>query len=239
MDVAALRQWIEAGGGLMSLAGYTNREADVLPTVTLLGPTGMSYDYQGRGAGVMSMGAPPMITRGIVATDHPSMDGITAMGVYAAYPIVGDGQVIIREGAFDLAMAKTFGAGNVFAFSDEWITQDALWTPMLNRPLSQCQQSCNQCTTQCASCDQQCTDCALQPCEGGQQAPAGETCRRGCDQGCTSCSTNCDTCEQACAACSAVEALDKLDIPRFWLNTMRWLTPANECQVPVPPSIVF
>ncbi len=240
-EVGALRQWIEVeAGGVMSLAGYTSRETDVAATVALMAPTGLGYDYQGRGPGVMGTGAPPMITRGIVAPNHPTLDGITAMGVYNAYPVIGDGEVLVREGAFNLAMAKDFGAGKAFAFSDEWITQDALWSPMLTRPLTPCQQGCNQCNTQCASCAEQCDSCLLQPCEGGQQAAVdGGICRRGCDQGCQSCSTNCQSCEQTCNACSALEVMDKLDIPRFWLNVMRWLTPANECKVPLPPQIVF
>jgi hypothetical protein len=239
-EVDALRQWVEVdAGGLMSLAGYTAREQDIVPTVTLLAPTGLSYDYAGRGPGVMGTGAPPVLTRGIVATDHATLAGISVMGVYNAYPVVGDGQVLIREGAFNLAMAKTLGAGNVFAFSDEWITQDALWFPMMNRPLTPCQQSCNQCNMQCTSCDQQCAACQLQPCQGGQQVPDGGTCARGCDQACQGCSGNCATCEQACTACSALEPMGELDIPRFWLNVLRWLTPSNECQVPVPLEIVF
>jgi hypothetical protein len=239
-EIDALHQWVEVGaGGLMSLAGYTARENDIVPTVALLGPTGLSYDYMGRGPGVMGTGAPPMLTRGIVTTNHPTLAGITAMGIYNAYPVVGDGEVLIREGNFNLAMAKTLGAGNVFAFSDEWITQDALWAPMLNRPLTPCQQSCNQCNTQCDSCDQQCVACQQQPCQGGQQVPDGGTCARGCDQACQACSGNCQTCESACTACSALEQDDKLDIPRFWLNVLRWLTPANECQVPLPLEIVF
>ncbi len=239
-DIDALRQWVEVeGGGLMSLAGYSNRETDAAPVAALLAPLGLGYAYQGLGAGILGTGAPPMITRGIVSPAHPTMDGLSAMGIYYAYPVTGDGEVIIREGAYDLAMAKTFGAGHAFAFADEWITQDALWLPMTNRPLTPCQQGCNQCNTQCTSCEQQCQSCQLQPCEGGQQAADGGTCRRGCDQGCTSCSTSCTQCEQVCAACSATEQMGQLDIPRFWLNLLRWLTPANECQVPVPPRIIF
>jgi hypothetical protein len=239
-EVEAVRQWVEVeAGGLMTLAGYTAREADIAPTVALLAPSGLGYDYMGRGPGVLGMGAPPVITRGIVATEHPMLDGITAMGIYNAYPVVGDGEVLIREGNFNLAMAKTLGAGNVLAFSDEWITQDALWLPMTNRPQTPCQQTCNQCNMQCASCDQQCDACQAQPCQGGGQPPDGGTCARGCDQSCQACSANCQTCEQACSACSVLEQMDTLDIPRFWLNALRWLTPANECQVPVPPSIVF
>ena len=239
-EIDAVRQWIEVeAGGFMTLAGYTARETDIAPTVALLGPTGLSYDYMGRGPGVLGTGAPPVLTAGIVAADHPTLAGITSMGVYNAYPVVGDGQVLIREGNFNLAMAKTLGGGNVFAFSDEWITQDALWAPMLERPLTPCQQSCRQCDMQCSSCDQQCTACQAQPCQGGQQPPDGGTCARGCDQACQSCSQQCNTCEQACTTCSALEPSNELDIPRFWLNTLRWLTPANECQVPVPIEIVF
>jgi hypothetical protein len=240
-EVEALQQWIQVdGGGLMSLAGYTSTEQDITPTVALLAPTGLSYDYQSRGSGVFNMvvGPPPAIVHGIVAPDHPSVEGIQALGVFHAYPVLGDGQVIVRENNFNLAMAKEIGAGHVYAFADEWITQDVLWSPIM-RPLTPCQQSCSQCTNQCSNCDTQCANCQLQPCEGGQQVPEGATCRRGCDQACTQCATNCQTCKTACAACSALEQDDTLDIPRFWLNVIRWLTPVNECQVPVPPTIVY
>lgn len=241
-ELEAFRQWIEVeGGGVMSLAGYTANANDMAPTVALLAPTGISYDYQGRGPGVLGVvmnGPPPVIVNDITAPEHPSMEGIEALGVFNAYPVVGDGQVIVRSGEFNLAMAKELGAGHVFVFSDEWITQDVLWSPMM-RPLTQCQQSCNQCANQCSNCETNCANCQLQPCQGGQQPPDGGTCARGCDQACTQCTNNCQTCEAACAACSALEQDQELDIPRFWLNTFRWLTPANECQVPVPTTIVY
>ncbi|MEO8178931.1 MAG: hypothetical protein ABI895_08870 [Deltaproteobacteria bacterium] len=241
-ELEAFRQWIDSGGGVMTLAGYTANANDMVPTVALLQPTGLGYQYQGLGAGVLGVvmnGPPPVIVHGIVAPDHPTMEGITALGVFNAYPVTGDGTVIVREGTYNLAMAKELGGGHVYAFSDEWITQDVLWRP-LARPQTPCQQSCTECANQCANCDTQCANCQMQPCEGGQQAATdGGVCRRGCDQSCTQCGTNCQTCEQACTACSALEQNDTLDIPRFWLNVIRWLTPANECQVPVPDRIVY
>lgn len=236
-EVQALVEWVQAGGGLMTLAGYTAREGDIVPTTQLLAPFGLGYDYQGRGAGVLSMGAPPMIVTGIVAPMHPAVENITALGVYAAYPVTGDGETIVREGSFDLAQAKLVGEGRVFAFSDEWITQDRLWLPMQQANQTPCQQRCNQCNNECARCDAQCTQCSLEPCQGGQMPLPGETCARGCDQACTQCSMACTTCEAACAECSALEQQNTLDIPRFWLNVMRWLTPANECQVVIPPVV--
>lgn len=238
-EVAALSEWLQVeGGGMITLAGYTSREEDIVPTVQLLEPTGLSYDYRGRGAGVLGTGTPPVISRGLVAPMHPTMDGLIAMGVYNAYPVIGDGEVLVREGNVNLAMAKNYGEGRVFAFSDEWVTQDSLWFPE-TRPLTPCQQSCRQCAGECTQCDDQCLECSQQPCSGGQMNLDPATCSRGCDQSCQSCTNRCNTCEAQCEACSELEADEKLDIPRFWLNTLRWLTPANECQVPIPPVIIF
>jgi hypothetical protein len=236
-EVEAVNQWVQAGGGLMTLTGYTANEQDAQPTVQLLQPSGLGYAYQGRGPGILGTGAPPVISTGIVDPMSPIVEGITAIGVYNAYPVTGDGQVIFREGTNDLAQAKTVGEGRVFAFSDEWITQDCLWVPNQTMNQTPCQQQCSQCANESARCDTQCADCAAQPCQGGQMPAAGETCVRGCDQSCTECSNRSDTCETACTACSALEVNKKLDIPRFWLNTLRWLTPVNECQVTIPPTV--
>jgi hypothetical protein len=239
-EVEAVAAWVrDSGGGMITLAGYTAQEQHIVPTVQLLGPTGLSYDYQGRGPGVLGVGAPPVITRGVVAPDHPTMEGLVAMGIYNAYPVIGDGEVIVREGNFNLAMTTPFGEGLVFAFSDEWITQDSLWYPLDNLPLTPCQQQCNQCNQQCDQCDRQCDACQEQPCTGGQVNVDAATCARGCDQGCESCTRNCNACAAQCQVCSADELNDRLDIPRFWLNTLRWLTPENECKVPIPTATIF
>jgi hypothetical protein len=240
-EINAFSQWIQDGGGVMTLAGYSANPNDMQSTVQLLAPTGMGYDLSVGGAGVLGVvmnGPPPVIVHGITAPDHPTVQGIQALGVFNAYPVTGDGQVIVREGNYTLAEAKELGGGHVFVFADEWITQDVLWSPQ-TRPQTPCQQSCNQCKNQCSNCDIQCQNCQMQPCQGGQQAPDGGTCARGCDQSCNQCQTNCQTCEQACTACSALEQDDTLDMGRFWLNVIRWLTPANECQVPVPDVIVY
>jgi len=128
-ELGALKAWIEVrGAGMMTLAGFTGTESHMLPTTQLLNPFGLGYDYSGRGAGVLGEGAPPMVITGIVA-QHPTVENVKALGVYYGYPVTGDGQVIIRERSFDLAMAKELGKGRVFSFGDEWITQDKLWQP--------------------------------------------------------------------------------------------------------------
>ncbi|MDX2055659.1 MAG: hypothetical protein SFV15_24870 [Polyangiaceae bacterium] len=129
-ELLVLKKWVtERGGGLMTLGGFTGNETHMLPTVQLLAPFDLSYDYLGRGPGILGEGAPPVVITGITAPQHPTVAGVKALGVYYGYPVVGDGEVILSERGFNLAMAKQAGKGRVFLFADEWITQDTLWTP--------------------------------------------------------------------------------------------------------------
>src|SRR4029079_14366316 len=94
---------------------------DMQPTVQLLAPTGMGYDLSVGGAGVLGMvmnGPPPVIVHGITAPDHPTVQGITALGVFNAYPVTGDGQVIVREGNYTLGGAKGIGGGHRVAVAE-------------------------------------------------------------------------------------------------------------------------
>jgi len=143
-DVATLQAWVETGGGLVTLAGHTADELAARPADLLLEPLGLGYDYVGRGAGVLGEGEPPMVTSGIVAADHPTMAGVSRLGVYFAYPVEGDGVTLLQEQGFVLAMAKEVGQGRVFAYGDEYSTfvseweahsdlqHETLWSNVLN-----------------------------------------------------------------------------------------------------------
>lgn len=163
-ELTVLRNWVSVrGGGLMTLAGFTGNETHMLPTAQLLAPFGLGYDYLGRGAGILGEGAPPMVITGITQPMHPTVDGVKKLGVYYGYPVIGDGEVIVSEKGFNLAMAKQTGKGRVFLFADEWITQDTLWLP------------------------------AMLP--------------------------------------------QELDIAKFWLDVLNWLSPVDECKVTIPAMI--
>jgi hypothetical protein len=163
VDVDALHQWIAEGGGVMALAGYTSSATAAVPTNDLLGPTGIQYDlmtYPDSGYWTMpntTLGTSYVITQFAV---HPTTDGVTALGVFHGYPVLGDGTVIATDSNLNVGMAKELDRGHVFVWADEWITNDSEWIMR--------------------------TD---------------------------------------------------LQVARFWLNTIRWLTPANECQVPIPDVI--
>lgn len=239
-ELASLESFVtERGGGVMSLAGYTANETAMEPTVELMGFTGMGYAYQGTGPGILGQGAPPVRITGISAPDHPTVDGVDAVGVYFGYPVTGDGEVIFEQEDYVLAMAKQVGNGRAFAFADEWITQDRLWLPQMQTQtaLTQCQQRCMQVEEECGRCETQCAECETQPCQGGGDLDPA-TCPRGCDSGCESCSAQCEMGQMECTTCMAAESAEpELDMARFWLNVISWLTPDNECKVRIPIDV--
>src|SRR5690606_17205238 len=60
-ELAALEAWVTAGGGLVTLAGYTNEREDAKPTDELLGRFGLHYDLDTVDPeGVINEGAPPI-----------------------------------------------------------------------------------------------------------------------------------------------------------------------------------
>ncbi|MAQ19477.1 MAG: hypothetical protein CMN30_32340 [Sandaracinus sp.] len=147
-EVAALEAWIRAGGGLMTLIGYGSPD-ERTNVNRLLAPTGVQYDS------AQILGGSP--TRPVTEwTEHPVSEGVTQVGVDNGYEVIGEGDVVAREGGFDVLRAREVGAGKVLVWGDEWITYDSEWT----------------------------------------EHP-------------------------------------EYQLERFWLNAIKWLTPATECQVPI------
>jgi hypothetical protein len=93
-EVKALTDWVNAGGGVMTMSGYQAVPSDATMTNALLANTGLSYDISMGGAGVLGGGAPPLRLPAIVDPKHPLTAGITLVGVYYAYPVQGDGTEI-------------------------------------------------------------------------------------------------------------------------------------------------
>lgn len=235
-EIAAFDNWIQnQGGGAITLSGYTANISDARPVSELIQNTGLSYDLASvTGAGVISENGPPVWLTGIATPDHPIVDGVKEIGVFYGYPVQGDGTTILTGEGHVLGMAKEWGTGRVFAFADEWITQDATWSGLRNGQQNPCQQPCNEQTSICRVAMEQCTQCAAQPCSDPNDTDI-TTCMKGCLPSCESETTRCETYTAQCETCSA-EVIDREEAtPRLWLNTIRWLTPANECKVKIPP----
>lgn len=235
-EIAAFDDWIQnRGGGVITLSGYTSNITDAHPVAELLQNTGLGYDLESvTGAGVIDQGAPPVWLQGITAPDHPIVDGVKEIGVYYGYPVEGDGTGILSGEGHVLGMAKQWGTGRVFAFADEWITQDATWRGLANGQQDPCQQACNEQTNICRVATQQCEQCAAQPCSDPNDTDI-TTCEKGCQPSCDSETARCNTNTMSCETCRADVTTRAEATPRLWLNTIRWLTPDNECKVTIPP----
>jgi hypothetical protein len=238
-EIAAFDDWLmNSGAGVITLGGYTASSSDIQPTNELIASTGMQYDTSSvPSEGVIGQDvAPPVWLSGIVAPDHPTVDGVAEIGVYFGYPVSGDGTVVLREGSYDLAMAKAVGAGRAFIFADEWITQDLTWSGEVEGGQDMCQQPCNEMNNICPIAESQCADCAAQPCSDPSETDEA-TCSKGCQPSCDNETMRCEMYTADCEACSAGSSAREQATARLWLNTIRWLTPQNECQVEIPPVI--
>ncbi len=235
-EVTAFDNWVrDQGGGVITLSGYTATIGDARPVSELIQNTGLSYDLTTvTGAGVISENGPPVWLTGITTPDHPIVDGVKEIGVFYGYPVEGDGTTILTGEGHVLGMAKEWGVGRVFAFADEWITQDATWAGLRSGQQNPCQQPCNEQENICRVATEQCAQCATQPCSDPSDTDI-TTCMKGCQPSCESETSRCEMYTAQCDTCSA-EVIDREEAtPRLWLNTIRWLTPVNECKVDIPP----
>ena len=129
-EVAALSDWVQRGGGLMTLIGYHD-SSERTNANTLLSPFGIDYAgtsiLQKRGANTVP------ITQW---RPHPTTSGISAVGMANGYAVEGTGTTIaIGESTsgstsgttYIVGAAQTAGKGRVFAWGDEWITYNTEW----------------------------------------------------------------------------------------------------------------
>jgi hypothetical protein len=124
-EVQALQAWVQAGGGFMTLIGYSTPPEPTNVNL-LLAPFSMSYDNtqilpKPRNGGNTTV----PITEW---TPHPIDLGVTAVGVDDGYPPKGMGTVIATGGGNNVGLAQEVGKGHVFLWGDEWITYNSEWT---------------------------------------------------------------------------------------------------------------
>jgi hypothetical protein len=120
-EVSALADWVNKGGGFMTLIGYSSA-GEAHNVNRLLAPFTMSYTDQQilRKQGTSTI----PIT---MWTPHPIDTGVAAVGVDNGYPVQGMGTTIATGGGFDVAKVQEVGKGHVFLWGDEWITYNSEW----------------------------------------------------------------------------------------------------------------
>ncbi|UQA60556.1 ThuA domain-containing protein [Polyangium aurulentum] len=121
-EVAALSDWVKAGGGFMTLIGYGD-PTERANVNTLLGAYGMSYGEQQI---LPKNGGATIPVKSWVS--HPVTKGVSQIGVDNGYPVQGMGQTLATEQGYDLLKAQEVGSGHVLMWGDEWLTYDSEWT---------------------------------------------------------------------------------------------------------------
>jgi hypothetical protein len=122
-EVAALRAWIEAGGGFITLIGFADAN-ERTQVNALLAPFGVSYGS----SQILQKGGDASTVPVTTFYPHPTTENITRVGVDNGYPVEGAGTVVAAEGGYDVARAVEAGAGRIFVWGDEWITYNSEWT---------------------------------------------------------------------------------------------------------------
>jgi hypothetical protein len=124
-EADALRDWVAAGGGVMSMTGYTGSGPDRTQPNTLLASIGIQY-LPGLYDGPVTMFA-----------NHPTTAGLTSVtfqGGYTVGPVDavtgGVNTVTASLSAGPVGMAQERGSGRAYAWGDEWVEYDSEWQSM-------------------------------------------------------------------------------------------------------------
>ena len=135
-DAAALQDWVNNGGALITMSGYFSDTAvETQPLNQLLKPLGISYngdDIYTSCPDNMCYCTDNSIPFGNwnAAFDELTHD-LRYVGVFHGRSIEcsGDCQIMAMDSTQKLKMgvAKTVGKGRVFAWSDEWVTYTSQW----------------------------------------------------------------------------------------------------------------
>ncbi|MES1207742.1 MAG: hypothetical protein ABUS79_17540 [Pseudomonadota bacterium] len=137
-EVAAFRTWVENGGGVITLAGYSGDPGEIAPLNQLIGFSGVAYSADGTW-GTCSDVQTCNCTHSNTLSEWNRTDpvvanlstGVTFVGYQNGRPIIApsDAHVAATVGGTSNALVgKLVGKGRILAFGDEWITYTSQWT---------------------------------------------------------------------------------------------------------------
>ncbi len=121
-EITVLADWVAAGGGLLTLIGYSDA-SERTNVNALLSSFGLSYAEMPILQKTSALTVP--VTQWVT---HPTTEGITKVGVDNGYDVVGSGATLATEQGHVVLKAEEFGSGHVLAWGDEWITYDSEWS---------------------------------------------------------------------------------------------------------------
>lgn len=122
-EVKALSDWVNKGGGFLTLIGYSQSANEVDNVNRLLAPFAISYGTDH----ILPKGNGNTTVPITMWNAHPIDAGVTAVGVDNGYPVMGMGDIIATGGGYNIGIAQTVASGHVFSWGDEWITYNSEW----------------------------------------------------------------------------------------------------------------
>lgn len=130
-ELKAVSDWVNDGGGIISMMGYGNDAREVEPSNQLLKFSGISYnkdDVLAQCANNLCYCWGNTIPISGFMAGHPVSANLTQIGGFHGRSInAGDGTVLATNAGSNVAVAKTIGQGKVFVFADEWVTYTSQW----------------------------------------------------------------------------------------------------------------
>jgi hypothetical protein len=135
-EIAAFQAWIENGGGVISLTGYSSGD-EMAPSNQLIGFSGITYNSDGVWGSCIDWTI-CNCTHSNTLSDWVRTDpvivnlstGVTLVGYENGHSInaPADGHVAATMTGMNALVGKLVGNGRVLAYGDEWITYTSQWT---------------------------------------------------------------------------------------------------------------
>lgn len=137
-EVAAFQAWIQNGGGVISLIGYSGSGDEANPPNQLINFSGVSYNNNDAVLGTCADNQVCDCTHSDMVTDWNRSDpvianlstGVTWVGFMNGRSIAAsaDAHVAATIDGKNVLVGKVVGKGRALAFGDEWITYTSQWT---------------------------------------------------------------------------------------------------------------
>ncbi len=122
-EAATMQTWVEAGGGLMAMTGFTNAQFAADRPNSLIKPMGLSYNT------TKGFFSGPVVN----FMPHPITMGLTSISFYGGLFVdivedgVGKNATIMTLAQGPVGVVQDRGNGRLFIFGDEWIEFDSEW----------------------------------------------------------------------------------------------------------------
>ncbi len=125
-EADAVRTWVEAGAGLMTMTGHVNNQVTIDRSNSFITPLGLKYNgSKGFFDGPVTQFAPHPITQGLT-----SLTFLGGLYIDVTPDMIGTNTTIMTLQQGPVGVVQERVKGRVFVFGDEWVEFDSQWQNM-------------------------------------------------------------------------------------------------------------